>query len=368
MKKYIEFIKSNLILFSVAGYGLGLLYMSIYYYFFNVPIIYYLTLNDILFFSITLILPTVFAVLLIEYIVVRPLKKFIYKRELENTEEAKFNLYCSRIISLFAVIAMFTEPVQINPNLLFYILFSSFALIARLESSTKGRNLAFGPIITAVGFLLGLYHLITYSRAGFANKDVQFSYYGKLIKTGFSQDLNYIGETSSTLFIYNFRKKITYKYEKENTCKLTYIDKIDKEFSVKKDLKFYPLGSIKKKIQQDSIYNTYEWSTFDERTYWWAAEKNPVGLSKLIWEIDYVLYDNDFDFEDPSYEHSSLPSKIIISEDFKAASDAINSGNSELHKRWELNSGEINLHLSKRAYIITVEYKKGYPKKEVNSN
>lgn len=358
MKEQYAFIKDNLAVLTVAGYGFGLLYMSIFYYFFDVPIVNYLSLNDILLTSVTLIIPVLIALFFLEYIS-RELKLMIYKRELNYAEEAIFSKHCVVVIIGILITSYVFEKVRINPNLLFYILFISFVLIAKLGLNIKGTGIIFPVAVSFFGFTVGVYILITYGKAGFANKDVKFNYYEEVISTGFSNDLNYIGETSTTIFLHNFKKKVTYVYEKSNISKLQYRDKIEKDFSPKKDIELYALKTAKYKVATDTIYKPFEWSTYDYKTFWWTAEKNAVGLSRLMWEINYILDENDFDFEDPTHSHSSLPAKMIINEDFKATSDALNSGNCEVHKEWENNSGKIDLQLNKKYYSIQIEFKKG---------
>lgn len=366
MKEQIAFIKENVWLFTIAGYGLGILYMSIYYYYFDVPIVNYLSLNDILLVTVTLIIPVGISMVIFEYLTIA-LRKVIYKRKLNVVEETRFSFYCVIIIFILLIIAYFIHAVRINPNLLFYILFISFVLTSKLIRNVNGSNFVFVISFSLLGFFLGLYYLINYGKAGFANIDVKFNYYDEVVTTGFNHDLNYIGETSSTIFLHNFKKKVTYVYEKSNISKLTYINKINKEFSEKKELKLYALNTVIKrdsttvKNKSDSTetnYKRYEWSTFDNKTYWWTSEKNPIGLSRLMWELNYILDENDLDFEDPSHQHSSLPGKLNAIDDYKAISDAINSGNCELHKRWETNSGDIDLTLSKKSYSIVIDFKK----------
>ena len=77
-----------------------------------------------------------------------------------------------------------------------------------------------------------------------------------------------------------------------------------------------------------------------------------------MWELDYILSENEFEYDTPSHEHSSLPTKLIIKDDFEAASKALKSGSSELHKKWIRTSGEIELRLNKDFYAIQIILKK----------
>lgn len=358
MEEHKKFIKENLVHFSVAGYGLGLLYMSIYYYFFNLPIIYYLTLNDMLFFSVTLILPIIIVVFLVEYVIIKPLKSSFYRRELQLPTEAKYNFWWTIVISAIVVICIFIEQIRINPNLFFCIIFSGFTLIAKLEYNLKRKTLGFVSLLIAIGLSFSLYFSITYGLAGFANKDVQFKYENKLISTSFHNDLNYLGETSSTIFLYNFKKKLTYPYNKENITSLTYTDKIIKEYAPVKDIDLYSKNTAQIKVASDTVFKPYIWYTYNKKIYYWTAEKNTIGLSRAIYEIKYILENNNFDFEEPTHGHSSLPQKMNMEDDLKLASDAINSGNSEVHKKWEKSSGKIELRLTSKFYLIQVNFEK----------
>nr|WP_315221665.1 hypothetical protein [uncultured Flavobacterium sp.] len=349
--------RENILLFSLSGYGLALIYLSIYYYCFDVPIIYYLSLNDMLLFAVTLIMPALLVVLFVEYVIIRLLKKQLYKRQLEPNEEKKFNNICIVVIGLLTIVLLFINYIKINPNLLFNVILSSFLIVAKIESKDpENRNIS--PFIAVAGLFIGLFFSVTYSKSGSANKDVKFNYDGKTVQTCFCYNLNYLGETSSTIFLYDFKKKITFVYEKADISNLTYIDKIEKEYSKKSNLKLYSLSKVIKKRETDTIYRPYEWYTYDNKSYWLSSEKNAVGLSRLMWELDYILNENEFDYDTPSHEHSSLPSKLNIKDDFEAASKALNSGNSELHKKWIRPSGEIELQLNKGSYAIQIVLKK----------
>lgn len=365
MEKLKELFKSYLGLFSLLAYGLGLVYMTTYYYYFNVPIIYYLSLNDMLLFAVNLIIPTLIAITVGEFIVITfarivvRIYGCIRKKEAQYYSEARFNLVATILIFLTLVICMFfVQSVRVNPNVMFYLIISSFSLIAKLEYNLKDEGTRNGIIVLpAIGMAIGIYLSISFGRQGFANKEVQFIYNGEEIKTSFRLGTNYIGETSSTIFLYNFHKNVTYTYEKANITNLIYLDKIDKDYNQEKKVKLYAIKEGKYKFLTDTVYKPYQWVTHDKKTYVWTAEKNALGLSRLIWEVNYVLDDSNLDFNDPTHSHSSLPIKMKIEDDFKVTSDIINSGNADVHREWENSSGKIEFRLYKDYYAIRVALK-----------
>lgn len=357
MKENFEFVSKHITIFSVATSGIGLLYMSLYYYVFDVPIIYYLSVNDMLLFSVTLIVPVFVIVLFMDYII-NGIQKYLYKNKLDNSSDKAYKLTCMLIIYIVMMFLPYITIIRNNPNLRFFILFSSFTMIAYIASTIKPANVFITITIVTFGFVSSILSLTKITKEGFSNKELKFIYNGEVISTSYHNDLNYIGETSSTIILYNFQKKISYLFEKENITGLTYMNKIDKQFSKSDKLKFYALKKAKFTTSSDTIFKPYVWYTNNKISYWWSADKNAIGLSKLMWELEYILNENKLDFETPSHAHSSLPIKISIKDDFKTTSDAINTGDYEVHKQWHIKEGEIHLELNKDWYIIWVIYDK----------
>lgn len=353
MKEKLAFLKENVALFSIAGYGIGLLYMFIFYYSFDIPIVNYLTLNDIILTTVTLVIPVAVTLLVLEYAFLG-ISRFFFIRGLNDSEKDRLTFITIVFIYITIYVSDLNNGLRTNPNMQFYVFFTSFAIIARIGSG-KGKNaIKFALPVCLIGLAFGLNRLIESTKEGLGNKDVKFNYLGEIVITGSGSSLNYIGETSSTIFLYNFKKKISFAYEKANITKLKYSDKIEKEAREIVDIKDYVFKNAKFKLKSDTIVKPFEWNTHNYRYFWWTAEKNSIGLSKLMLELNNILEQNNFDLDEPTKSQSSLPIKININENIKEASDALNSGDFELYKKWQNESGAIEINLNKNNYTITI--------------
>lgn len=361
LQKLIAF-RDNILLFSLGCYGLGLIYLSLYYYAFDVPIIYYLSLNDMLLLAVTLIIPVVFVVFITEFFVVEVLKvlivRFYLKRDFEGRESATFYLCCVTFLSSLMIIAAFFKTVQTNPSLYFFLLFSSMLVIAKISSNIDRGNFIF-PIITGfAGFLLGIHSLVNHAKSGLANKEVKFMYNEKVISTRYYSSLNYVGETSSTIFLFDLESKVTSVYEKEKISNLQYLDKIKSQDWQKSKIQYFELKDAKTSTKQDSTKAPYQWYTSNKKDFNWVAEKSSLGIGRIMIQLKNILRANQLDFEIPAEDYSTLPNNLNLVPDCKNVHDAIANGEYVVNKWWAHPSGYINFRLEKDLYIIEIKYQR----------
>lgn len=362
--KIITFFKehANTWYFSIGCYGIGLTYLSLYYSAFDVPIIYYLTLNDMLLIAVTIMVPLIVVAFIVDLVILETIKsiiiKSVKKRALTAKEESGFYAYSAFLLSMIMLLIVIFKVIKNNPNLYFFVLVSSMILFAKLAVRINSSQ-RIGPAITVIlGLVLGISSLVEYTKTGVSNKDVKFTYENKIVSTRYYSNLSYIGETSNTMFLYNLESRVTFVFEKSKISNLIYIDKLKSQDWQQGKIKYFELKDALFRKADDSINNNHIWTTSDKKTFIWKSDKTPVGISYLLRQLDNVIRVNGFDVDLPTDDTSSIPENFNLRGNNVALNEALMKGEFEIDKWWAHPTGYIHLRLDKDLYMIEIIYKR----------
>lgn len=369
IQKIIAF-RDNILLFSLGCYGIGFIYMVLYYSAFNIPVIYYLSLNDLLLFALTIILPVAVIALILEIIVMSELKIIINQllRRFKRSEINDQNLdtILSTLIFILMLLYLIVVKTKISPNVHFFIILSAVVFLGRIFSNNNSNRLKSSVFLFCLGFLVGIFSIINFGKTGKANLEVKFRYNDKIVNTTYWTDVIYIGETSSSIFLYDVATQATSVFEKEKISNLVYLDYIANRGWYNRTISFPQYPRIIINPRNDTISKNYIWNNSkDEFLYVVNANQTPAGISSTVLMLNGLLKKNKFDPEIPYEDYSYLPSDLKITEDYKKMNDALMSGNYEINRWWANSSGMINLQMNKKHYSIQVIYKDTINKKVI---
>ncbi|MHC0444074.1 hypothetical protein ACWA1F_01610 [Flavobacterium sp. 3-218] len=239
LKKLEDLVKFFPLLFVVLT-TLGYIHLQCYYYFFDIEILNYLDLSEIilLFFdkSILLILGLLL-VIAISYILDDKLERKFYTSTKEESSRPKIDRN-KRFFKIIKYFLFFTLALQIISNLIrenyiglvfpigfiisiiIFFLFEKFFFRVFLEKYSSFFFLSF-TISLAVVLLINLNTISSVLEKGYnlrhnhqTIKQVSFYYNNKIVKT--SNKLFYIGETKKNLFLFDSQKSETLIFKMEN--------------------------------------------------------------------------------------------------------------------------------------------------------
>lgn len=368
IQKLLRF-RDNIILFSIGCSGIGFIYMMVYYHSFDLPVIYYLSLNDLLLFALTILLPVAIVGILFEFLVINLLKKLIniVLRKLNRQEiaESNYNFTIAMILNLLLIILALSKAATGDPKLYFFVILITTSISGRLMKNSEPSKIYFPVVMFFFGLFLGIHSQVLYAKSGYSNQDVKFEYNDKIVSTGLYSDLSYIGETSGFVFLYDVVLQTTLVFDKEKLSRIAYSNKIINEKWYFEDLKITnrKIEFVKTKKALTAYKNA--WKTSNNTTFKYTVEQTPQGISRLISNLKYILSINKIDYDVPAGETTFLPKDMKIENDLKELNDAILSGNYEVAKWWGHSSGMISLELNKKEYILQFirDNKKSYNKK-----
>lgn len=280
MKEYLDNYKSNLPIILLVFYSLGFVYLDRYFARFNISIENYVNLTDIIFVTIKTLVSLSLIYLVIEiclYIISRTTLKIVFsknlnykiKRRIKN--QIVYDRYYSLIIEkqivkqtnglsfFFFIISPFILWYFIDEPVIIFSLFFPF-LIIKIHQITNYKNdeerkrmIQFLLVILYVTLLIcfaiwghkdGNFNKISNNPSNVEFYENQNSYNTKL------DSLNFIGETSSYLFIYDKKNRTSLIFNKGNISNFKIKDitltpeeeeKIQKETKMKIDSFFNKL-------------------------------------------------------------------------------------------------------------------------------
>lgn len=255
-KKFIKSFKANFLLVSLVFYLLGFIYYWVFYLQFGISIFSYLDLKDILFTSLSYLLVLLILYFISEFLLLtfsygvfnfwftlrykekvnrRLGKSARVKRYLEYKNNKLFNdeyFLISNLVLLTIAILLFF---QFNSRFMFLLFMTTFFILrfffliyAGLDrKSEREQTLNFGLI--TFSFLLILLAVgwgVTYGfniKEGKSNEKLEFYENGVLYSTK-TDSLDFIGETSSHLFLYDLKNRETLVFSKSAISKLVIED------------------------------------------------------------------------------------------------------------------------------------------------
>ena len=352
--------RDNIVLFSLTCYGLGFAYMSIYYSSFNVPIVFYVSLNDILLFALTFIVPALGIILILEEALIPALKTTmntvsrIFRMPKISDSGLNGIIFLSTMI-LILLWAVFIYKLVSDPKNNFLFLMCAFYLLNRKFKFDDKKMLATTIATFCCLFFMGIVSVIYHIHLGKSYSEVKFRSNDHLIYTGFHNNLRYIGETSSFLFLYNFKSKTTSVFEKDKISDLKYSDRVEKTDLKALDFDPYSESSYLFKNVDNNKRGCYQWGQLkNHKDFLWFAEQSPKGVMKILGKLNSLLNDNGLDKEIPYFNNSYLPKDLELEDDFKILNDSLMSGNYEVEKTWLHSNAWISLIMNKKSYYIRI--------------
>lgn len=241
-QKLISFKKEKLPLITLAIYVLGFIYYVIYYLGFDVDIVFYISLTDIL----LSILSSTLIFLLIVFIIELPLafivnlcigipsnkihngKRFCelpedeQKRLDDQHDKREFKIR-TIIYVIITVLLLFSNIGLTILSLFAFLMCLNFYSLARAEKKRVKRKKYFFWIVLVM-LVFTFFHAISSSirvkenMRHFYAKSIKFTVNGKQYSTmkNDTDRYNFIGETSSHLFVYDLKNKGTLVFAKSD--------------------------------------------------------------------------------------------------------------------------------------------------------
>ncbi|MFP9117815.1 hypothetical protein ACLI08_08510 [Flavobacterium sp. RNTU_13] len=233
VKNAIEKFKDFLPIVTLLLYVYGYIYLTNYYNFFNISIVYYLNLTDLTFVALSQIISLSIIIFITEMIFFLISTGLVYI--LNEMFGKKLNLEISKQIRYFIILALYCTIKFLRPEYSYLIV--SYLIISLLYDAFCSQKLAKSQkkyqsymLITLI--LLFSYQLIQ-SYACYHANEVKFKYDNNdrmSIKTDAHEfkingiTLKKIGETNSNFFIYDSKHKSTLIINKSDIIETTYTD------------------------------------------------------------------------------------------------------------------------------------------------
>ena len=246
----LKFIKENITIILLILYSISFINYYFFYSFFDIPIFNYIGLNDLLFYSIEYIFSIILTVFLVEVflfiffsflyglhmniVLLLVKKKYklvlegrLNKRIRERTRKIFDNKFADSLfdfkislffLSIFAVIFFPIKEITIPA----YFIYMFYLLDRGGEERISKLSIVASLIVIfiSLGIITGL--SIYQKRYHKQEHDLSFYQNDKLITTNMQRsNLNYLGETSTSIFLYDIKENETKIYSKDNIESLT---------------------------------------------------------------------------------------------------------------------------------------------------
>lgn len=259
MRKILDLYKSEFSILILLIYSLGYCYLSFYYKIIGIPIEYYISLSDILFNAIEILVQILILFLAQEIVLksiakiiqniyysktlnpklrVRNLKKDLYerfKRLVINKEKEKH--LNETILFLFMVLGslIMIQFTIFKAFVMIYAFFLVVKLFFIIEQKNKkeadeNKNLLIPLMLFCLFAVFTVWGLsdIKKVKTGKTNKVVEFRIDNQCYSTA-DENYNYIGESSTYLFLYDKKNEESLIFNKQNMSDLQYKIPFSKE-------------------------------------------------------------------------------------------------------------------------------------------
>jgi len=247
MKKVIDFYKNILPLIVLIIYAVGYVFLTNYYANFGIDIIYYLSLTDILFFSLGMLITLAIILFIVEFglsflmMIFSKEKQSDKEDQDEDVKDKAGKSFIKQLVSTFILIvivfllAHYTEYDFYLYTILFTLMpikiSSSMRAFGEEDKKFQDFEIIFtGSFVTVtlivVAFLYGNYEAknvkninsdIFYNKIEFTFENVQYS-------TFENDTLVFIGQTTDDLFVYNTITKKSTVFIKNNLKDIKFYD------------------------------------------------------------------------------------------------------------------------------------------------
>jgi hypothetical protein len=232
VQKYVELVKDNYIVLSLVCYGYGLTCNIIAYSFFNIPIIYYISLTDFLLFAVLQFIMILVIVLFYQYLYLRPIRYLILKKYRNKLKTAHFLVF---IVAALIPTTLYLVFVIQYPEYLYGNIFTTTLIAIPLILPTFSGNLFQNSKSfikkqairnTFLLFIFTSFYIYSDKKKKLDTnfrKSVSFIYNDSLQIETTKKDF-FVGETSTHLFFYDSLNKNTTVYKKDKIDYIKYYD------------------------------------------------------------------------------------------------------------------------------------------------
>lgn len=246
MTDIIDKFKSIVPVIAIIFYTYGYSYLSIYYGFFDISIEYYVSLTDILFKTINILIFLSIFFLIQEIFLIlwsTAVLKVYYSRKLNGKiknrikSEKVYDRYYVQVIEkyiernletvsffsflIFGLTLIFLTKEYLQGMTVFFpfLIVKLYKFTHKENSETKNRILKFSSlalfIILLNSFVLWGYNDASEVKENGLSHKIEFTSNNVSYITGYD-NLNFIGETSSYIFVYNKKERKTLVFNKSN--------------------------------------------------------------------------------------------------------------------------------------------------------
>lgn len=246
MQKYLDNYKSNIPIILLVFYSLGYIYLDRYYSRFNISIENYINLSDIIFVTIRTLVSLSLIYLIIEFcliIVSMTILRIVYSKDLnykirgrikdkqiykryhsivinklihKNTNGVSFFIF---MIIPFMLVYFIDESIAIFTIFFPFLIIKIYQIIHYEDDEEKNRmiqiSLSFLYVILIICFAIWGHIDGNLNKTSKNSSIVEFSENQKSYNTNLDS-LNYIGETSSYLFLYDRNNRNSLIFNKQN--------------------------------------------------------------------------------------------------------------------------------------------------------
>ena len=272
MNKIIKFYKDTLPLMILIFYSIGYTFLSIYYSHFRIDIEYYLSITDLLFFSIDLLLTLAIIGLVVEIGLILLTSVFYREKEIEETDKEKrqkiineretnFEFLSLLILLIITVILSYFFDYDIYVWIIFFTLFPIKLINAtKNDTSKEDKDISNVFLFTSLSIILLVISLIYGWREAnkikenngtIFSKEIEFNYINSSYSTTDKGNLIFVGETSNNFFLYDRLKKKTMVFFKNELKNINISDPTILNEEEKKEIE-----EFKRKIEK--IFPTEE--------------------------------------------------------------------------------------------------------------
>ncbi len=248
--KYLESYKTNIPIIILVFYSLGYVYLNRFYSRFDISIENYVNLTDIIFVTIANLVRLSIFFLIVEFVlfvISQIILKLFYSKKLNPKSDSRlkdkaiydryYNLLIynqSNVVSFFILLFGFFIPLLVEIDFSYLLLLLSI-LIIKIHQITNYKNKKEkNRMRQYLGVMMYVILIIYFAIWGHSegnnaktsdnSKTIEFKENNIDYNTE-TDSLNYIGETSSYLFIYNKNRRETLVLNKENITDFRIKDK-----------------------------------------------------------------------------------------------------------------------------------------------
>ncbi len=277
LKKIFRFFhKENISITLLTIYSVSFVNYYLYYKSFNIPVFNYLSIPDLVYFPLEYVFQIVLIILMYEiaFFIVFSIFGTIYERTVLIIRKKLFYYLSLNKIQKARIIDLFEKPFRNGltgskfiialigiffigylPNKLLFIpaYFVYFIYLREIMSDKKMLNISI-PMVTVIIILCMIFTTLYNSYTKRFEKDeysISFNENNEFITTEkCKSSLNYLGETSTNLFLYDINNKVSRIYSKSNITNLEIQNTSNLDNIILKVRDLYPIKIFREMLNE----------------------------------------------------------------------------------------------------------------------